>query len=210
MFNELSRVTPVLASRRSLVLVEDEHDTRAILTRRLEAFGWICHAHASVESALRDPELFQADAIVTDLVLGNESSISGIELIPRLRALGIRTPVVLVTAFADAPRMKAALNAGAAYLLEKPFTTQALREVIDDVTSEDAGLKRMVSLRLSQARLTQREEQVARGALNGFSSGEIGAKMGNSEKTIKGHLTRVYEKLGVSGRRDLFHLMFPF
>jgi DNA-binding NarL/FixJ family response regulator len=210
MFNQLSGVAPALVGRRSLLLVEDEQDTRSILARRMDAFGWTCHAHASVESALRDPALFHADAVVTDLVLGDGNAISGIELIPMLRTLGVRTPVVLVTAFADAPRIKAALNAGAARLLEKPFSTEALRQVIDEVAAVDTGLERIVSQRLSRARLTGKEEEVARAALKGLSSGEIGSILGNSEKTVKAHLTRVYQKLGVTGRLDLFHLMFPF
>jgi DNA-binding CsgD family transcriptional regulator len=45
--------------------------------------------------------------------------------------------------------------------------------------------------------------------LKGLTSAEIGAMMGNSEKTIKQHLTQVYSKLGVTGRAEFFHLVFP-
>jgi len=33
--------------------------------------------------------------------------------------------------------------------------------------------------------------------------------MGNSEKTIKQHLTQVYAKLGVAAAPSSFHLVFP-
>ena len=62
---------------------------------------------------------------------------------------------------------------------------------------------------LSRARLTRKEEEVARLVLKGLTSAEIGAMMGNSEKTIKQHLTQVYAKLGVAGRAEFFHLVFP-
>ena len=193
---------------RLILLVEDEPDARTILSRRLSAFGWTCLAHASVESAVQDPELRYVEAVVADVVLG-DGKMSGIDLIAALRRQEVRAPVVLVTAFADTQRLKAALNAGASFLLEKPFTTEALRQVLDKVTSVDVDLTRLVNKALSRARLTRKEEEVARLVLKGLTSAEIGAMMGNSEKTIKQHLTQVYAKLGVAGRAEFFHLVFP-
>src|SRR5439155_840090 len=71
-------------SPRVILLVEDEADARTILSRRLQAFGWNCLAHASVESALHDPDLRYVEAVVADVVLG-EGKLSGIELIAGLR-----------------------------------------------------------------------------------------------------------------------------
>jgi DNA-binding NarL/FixJ family response regulator len=193
---------------RLVLLVEDEPDARTILARRLSAFGWTCLAHPSVESALEDADLRHVEAVVADVVLG-DGKMSGIDLIAALRKEEVRAPVVLVTAFADTQRLKAALNGGASYLLEKPFTTEALRLVLDKVTSVDVDLSRLVNKALSRARLTRKEEEVARLVLKGLTSAEIGAMMGNSEKTIKQHLTQVYAKLSVAGRAEFFHLVFP-
>ena len=195
-------------ANRVILLVEDEADARTILARRLQAFGWTCLAHASAESALQDAELRYVEAVVADVVLG-EGKMSGIEFIAALRKEEVRAPVVLVTAFADTQRLKAALNAGAAFLLEKPFTTEALRQVLDKVMQVDVDLGKLVNKALSRARLTRKEEEVARLVLKGLTSAEIGAMMGNSEKTIKQHLTQVYAKLGVTGRAEFFHLVFP-
>jgi DNA-binding NarL/FixJ family response regulator len=208
MVNDRAESTAPRANPRIVLLVEDEPDARTILARRLSAFGWTCLAHASVESALQDPELRFVEAAVADVVLG-DGKLSGIDLIGALRRNEVRAPVVLVTAFADTQRLKAALNAGASYLLEKPFTTEALRQVLDKVTSIDVDLARLVNRALSRARLTRKEEEVARLVLKGLTSAEIGAMMGNSEKTIKQHLTQVYAKLGVAGRAEFFHLVFP-
>ena len=204
----MSEPTTSPRTPRLLLLVEDEADARIILSRRLQAFGWNCLAHASGESALRDPELRFVEAVVADVVLG-EGKMTGIELISALRRDEVRAPVVLVTAFADQQRVKAALNAGASHLLEKPFTTEALRAVLEKVTSADVDLARLVNRALSKARLTRKEEEVARLVLKGLSSSEIGQMIGNSEKTIKQHLTQVYAKLGVAGRAEFFHLVFP-
>lgn len=206
--SERSESVAPRASPRFILLVEDEADARTILQRRLSAFGWTCLAHASVEAAMADQDLRYVEAVVADVVLGDGKA-SGIDLIAALRKEDVRAPVVLVTAFADTQRLKAALNAGASYLLEKPFTTEALRQVLDKVTSVDVDLARLVNKALARARLTRKEEEVARLVLKGLTSAEIGAMMGNSEKTIKQHLTQVYAKLGVAGRAEFFHLVFP-
>jgi DNA-binding NarL/FixJ family response regulator len=193
---------------RLLLLIEDEADARTILARRMQAFGWTCLAHPNGEAALHDPQLRHVEAVVADVVLG-EGRMTGIEMISALRKQDVRAPVVLVTAFADQPRLKEALNSGAAYLLEKPFTTDSLRGVLEKVTGVDVDLAKLVTRALSKARLTRKEEEVARLVLKGLTSAEIGAMMGNSEKTIKQHLTQVYAKLGVAGRAEFFHLVFP-
>jgi DNA-binding NarL/FixJ family response regulator len=193
---------------RLLLLIEDEADARTILARRMQAFGWTCLPHPNGESALHDPQLRHVEAVVADVVLG-EGRMTGIEMIAALRKQDVRAPVVLVTAFADQPRLKEALNSGAAYLLEKPFTTDALRGILDKVTSVDVDLGKLVNRALSKARLTRKEEEVARLVLKGLTSAEIGTMMGNSEKTIKQHLTQVYAKLGVAGRAEFFHMVFP-
>ena len=132
--------------------------------------NWSCLAHPCAETALKDPELCHVEAVVADVVLG-EGRMSGIDLILELRKLDVRAPVVLVTAFADQQRVKAALNNGAAYLLEKPFTTEALRNVLDKVTAVDVDLARLVNRALARARLTKKEEEVARLVLKGSHLG---------------------------------------
>jgi DNA-binding NarL/FixJ family response regulator len=198
----------VLSPSRLLLLVEDEPDARSVLTRRMQTIGWTCLAHPDAESALRDPQLRYVEAVVADLMLG-EGRMTGVDLIRALHGQDVRAPVVIVTAFADKASMKDALNAGAAYLLEKPFSTDALRDVLARVTSIDVDLVRMVNRALAKRRLTPKEDAVARLVLRGLSSAEIAAITSNSEKTIKQHLTQIYFKFGVEGRAEFFHRVFP-
>src|SRR3982751_1932213 len=150
MIPDRANETAAHTTPRSILLVEDEPDARTILSRRLQAFGGNCLAHASVEGALADPDLRYVDAVVADGVLG-EGKMSGVDLTPALRKQEVRAPVVLVTAFADTQRVKAALTAGASSLLEKPFTTDALRQVLDKVTTVDVDLARLFNRALSRA-----------------------------------------------------------
>jgi DNA-binding NarL/FixJ family response regulator len=51
--------------------------------------------------------------------------------------------------------------------------------------------------------LTKREEQVAHLVAEGLPNREISSKLGVSAHTVKNHLFRIYEKLGVSNRVEL-------
>ena len=148
------------------------------------------------------------DVVVTDIVLG-DSAPDGIDLIPALREQGVRAPVVLVTAFADSPRLKRALLSGVAYLLEKPFRARALLSVLDRLWQEPYDLAHLVDRALSRAGLTEKEAEVARLLLKGLSNEEIASATSNSDKTIRQHVTSVYRKAGVSSRAEFFHLVFP-
>ena len=51
--------------------------------------------------------------------------------------------------------------------------------------------------------LTEREEQIVQLVAEGLPSKEIAAKLAVSAHTVKNHLFRIYEKLGVSNRSEL-------
>jgi len=59
--------------------------------------------------------------------------------------------------------------------------------------------------RLHAARLSTREGQVLTHLLGGKSNREISKELGISEKTVKNHLWKVYRKIGVRNRTQLFH-----
>ena len=51
--------------------------------------------------------------------------------------------------------------------------------------------------------LTAREEQIVQLVAEGVPSGEIASKLAVSAHTVKNHLCRIYEKLGISNRGEL-------
>jgi DNA-binding NarL/FixJ family response regulator len=118
-------------------------------------------------------------------------------------------PVVMVTAFADVDKVKAALNLGASHLLEKPFRLADLLAVLDRLVAARPDAASAVREAFARARLTAREAEIALLALKGLSSPEIAHVLGMSDKTVRQHLSRVYEKHGVGSRGELVHVLFP-
>jgi DNA-binding NarL/FixJ family response regulator len=193
----------------TVVLVEDEFDTRELLGRSVERAGYRCLATADATDALErargNPDVV---AIVTDVVLGSDDR-RGLRLLADLRAAGVDAPVIVITAYADVDKVKAALNQGAAHLLEKPFKARELIDVIDGVRAQGKGdLTRKIDAIFTRSRLTEKERTVAHHLLAGLSSGEIAEAERNSPKTIRQHVSQIYAKCGVGSRAEFFRLVY--
>ena len=123
-----------------VLIVEDEHDAREILSRSLQEFGAGVAAVASVEEALahvRDcavPDL--PHIVVTDIGMPEQD---GYALIDRLRRLppdhGGSLPAIAVTAYAGPTDRQRALAAGFRMHLEKPVAPLALASAIARVAA---------------------------------------------------------------------------
>ena len=203
----MSRETPSSAQK-TILLVEDEFDTRELLGRALERAGYACLATGTVTAALSAARAAAViDLVVSDVVLGADA-LGGLQLMTALRAQGVRAPVVVITAYADVEKLKFALNEGAAHFLEKPFRAPKLLEVIERVLQSSAPLSQAVDELLARAQLTDKELTVARMLLDGLSSNEIAAREHNSPKTIRQHVTQIYAKCGVASRAQFFRLAY--
>lgn len=195
--------------RGKLLLVEDEVDARKSLTRALVREGYECIEASDVDSALaaaeRNPDLAAA---VVDIVLGKDER-GGVRLVPLLRGLIPRLPVVAITAFANVANVKQLLNDGAAFLLEKPFRALELVEALARTFADQANVAPWVERALAPLGLTAKEMAIARLLLKGLPTGEIARLENNSDKTIRQHLSQVYAKAKVSSRSEFFHFVFP-
>lgn len=194
----------------TVLLVEDEDDTRESLARSLERARFRCLAARSADEALAFAQGDDfVDVVVTDIVLGRDDDRGGLRLLTDLRTAGVLAPVIVITAFADVEKVKTALNGGAAHLLEKPFRASELCDVIRRVQQPGTGVQHAIEQVFSRANLTEKEREVASYLLEGLSGSEIAERSGNSPKTIRQHLTRIYEKCGVASQAEFFRLAYP-
>jgi DNA-binding NarL/FixJ family response regulator len=204
----MTRDLPRSEQKQTILLVEDELDTRELLGRALERAGYACLTAGTALEALSAARAAESiELVVTDVVLRDDGQ-GGLKLMTELRALGIRAPVVVITAYADVEKLKFALNEGAAHFLEKPFRAPQLLEVIERVLSNGRPLNQAVEELLSRAQLTEKERAVARLLLDGLSSNEIAELEQNSPKTIRQHVTQIYAKCGVASRAQFFRLAY--
>lgn len=193
--------------KRTVLLVEDEPDTREVLARALERAQFVCVTAEGMQSALDKAKTTFIDVVVTDVVMAGDDR-AGLRLLPALVQAGVHAPVIVITAFADVEKVKIALNEGAAYFLEKPFRAPALIDAIERACQRRDVATHAVDEVLSHAHLTEKEHAVALRLLQGLSSSEIAALENNSEKTIRQHQTQIYAKCGVGNRAELFRKVY--
>jgi two-component system nitrate/nitrite response regulator NarL len=155
-------------------------------------------------------DLLQAQkprACVLDLSL---TEVDGLHVLANATQLGLPTRFLVLSACCDPAIVYKALSSGAAGYLLKTATHEAILDALTriieggNVLSSDLseGLVRQISEKggAAPAALTEREWQVLRQLCDGRSAAEIGRKLYLGSATVRTHLSRIYEKLGVSGR----------
>jgi two-component system, NarL family, nitrate/nitrite response regulator NarL len=192
-----------------IVLVDSQPIFRAGLQHvcrtdeRFEVIG----AYPNATAGLPAIESRRPDVAVVEYDLPDQS---GAALIDACHAASEDTRVLILSARRDGADVYDAIAAGAAGYLLKTVDPVTICTAIDAVatgeTVLDPGLHRSVAaeirLHASRARvdLTVREREVLGLVAEGYSSREIGARLFVSEATVKTHLGKLYDKLGVSSR----------
>jgi two-component system response regulator MprA len=106
-----------------VLIVDDDPDLRRMLVNELSAAGYSCDEAATGTQALALAGGSGTDVVVLDWTLPD---VSGVEVCRRLRADGIGTPVLMLTARDDVGERVEALDAGADDYLTKPFSLEEL------------------------------------------------------------------------------------
>lgn len=110
-----------------VAVVDDDASYACALERRFRVSGFEVRTHPSAEAFLACTELPPPDCLVLDIQLGG---LSGLELQRRLRELGVRVPIIFVTAHdATGVREEAERGGCSAYFL-KPTRGKLLVEAI--------------------------------------------------------------------------------
>jgi DNA-binding NarL/FixJ family response regulator len=155
----------------------------------------------------------QAGALRPDVVLMDLQmpGTDGVEGIRRVRALPGGPPVLVLTTYDSDVQILRAIEAGAAGYLLKDSPRETLFEAVRSVAAGGSPLAPTVAARLlgrlgpgapnrGGEILTTRELEVVRLVARGASNREIARDLRISEATVKTHLLKIFEKLGVSDR----------
>ena len=114
--------------RTAIVHVVDNEDAiRDSLAFLLGAEGFQVHTYDSASAFLATVSPEVRGCIVADIVMPD---MSGIEMIRRLRAMGIAVPVIAVTGHAEASLLEEAVRSGAFGAVMKPFEDDTLISAI--------------------------------------------------------------------------------
>jgi DNA-binding NarL/FixJ family response regulator len=196
------------------VLICDDHapfreGLRALLstTTEVEVVGEAPDGRAAVTAALA----LQPDVVLMDLTM---PGMSGVEATERVLARCPHIAVLVLTMVEDDQALFAALQAGArGYLLKGARKAEILRAVQGVVDGQAivgaplaAKLTTLLGARPGPAptfpQLSSREREILVLLTQQLTNGEIAARLGLSEKTVRNHVSNVLTKLQVSTRAE--------
>ncbi|WP_462419078.1 response regulator [Kytococcus sp. Marseille-QA3725] len=204
-----------------VVLVDDHPVVRTGLSAVLSAGGDIevvaeagSHAEAMTVLTGSGGPLAGAlpDLVVVDLHLG--AGPDGAALIRDLRAAGVTTPRLVLTAHDSGDDVLRAVEAGAAGYLLKDAPPTTLRDGVHRAAAGETVLAPAAAAHLVAGRrtpppqpeptatLTTRELEVVRGVSRGLTNRQIARDLGIGEATVKTHLVHAFTALEAVNRTD--------
>jgi DNA-binding NarL/FixJ family response regulator len=156
-------------------------------------------------------------AIISDNL--EDGPLTGLKILPEVRRVNPETRILVAMGSTDKELVIEAFRFGAdgVFCRNSPFellcksvdalsqgqiwaNATELRYVLDEFTR--APKQRKVDPTVEN-RMTKREGDVVRLAVEGLSNREIARELGLTEHTVKNYLFRVFDKLGVSNRVEL-------
>ncbi|MGE7384724.1 response regulator [Streptomyces sp. NPDC004126] len=198
------------------VLIVDDHPLfREGLRAALESTrGAVVVAEAETGGEVPDAvDRHRPDVVVMDLSLPD---VSGIEATRRLAGTHPGLPVLMLTMSDDDGSLLAALQAGARGYVVKGAGSEEVLHALRTVAAGGAVIGSEIAARLSELlaggrrrdagqlfpSLTSREVEVLELIARGHDNRRIARELVLSEKTVRNHITHVFEKLQVTSRAE--------
>jgi CheY-like chemotaxis protein len=119
-----------------ILVVDDEPDVESLFRqhfrRDIRAGRFIMEFANSAPNALERAQKIPDPSLILILSDVNMPGMSGLEMLPKVKAARPNVPVIMITAYGDEGTRRQALEGGAVDLLTKPIDFALLRQEIDN------------------------------------------------------------------------------
>jgi NarL family two-component system response regulator YdfI len=196
-----------------LLIVDDHMIVREglrMICDTLAQVAWVGEARDGRE-ALDRVEALAPDVVLLDLKM---PEMDGIAALAQLRNSHPEVAVIILTTYQDDDLMRRGLSLGARGYLLKDTDRETLLKTIEAAHRGDTLLQPEILARALRSAdetstsaappevspLTDREREVLALVAEGGTNRSVAYELGISERTVKAHLTHVYQKLDVDSR----------
>ncbi|RKL64995.1 DNA-binding response regulator [Salipaludibacillus neizhouensis] len=206
------------------ILIVDDHlvvrEGLKLILETNESFKVIGEA-GNGQEAIELLEKNIVDVILLDL---NMPVMSGLETIQHLNQEQINIPVIILTTYNEDELMLKGIQLGAKGYLLKDTSRDDLFRTIESALRGDTLLKPEILMKIlnikeksekkddndkyKQSILTEKELFIILAVSKGYRNKEIAFDMGIAERTVKAHLTIIYNKLNVDSRSEAVSVSF--
>jgi DNA-binding NarL/FixJ family response regulator len=145
-----------------------------------------------------------ADVVLMDIAMPD---VDGVEATRRIVAADPEAKVVILSAHSDEDRILDALHEGARGYVLKHGDPQTVLRAVRAAYAGDAVLDPRAGRVLLERRrrqhevdLTPREREILQLVGQGLANKQIARRLGVTERTVKSHMTRVFQRIGVGDR----------
>lgn len=119
------------------LVVDDTKGIRNLLTECLELYGYEVFPACSGQEAINILQNEHIDIAFIDIRM---PEISGTELLRKIREIGLKMPVVIMTAFATIKNAVECTKLGANAYLQKPFTADKVKSVLNEIYKVNSNI----------------------------------------------------------------------
>jgi two-component system, LuxR family, response regulator FixJ len=145
--------------------------------------------------------------VLLDVVM---PGMSGLEFLEQRYAGDFPCPIIIITGRGSIRTAVKSMQLGAIDFLEKPFTTEALTELVLRTLKahpcDCKGVQERHAIRARIAKLSPRERQLLEGIVQGHSTKVIADQLGISARTIDHHRANMMEKMRAGNVADLVRM----
>ena len=197
------------------ILIADDHPMlREALHRALdgeEDMEIVAEAGDGEEAVKLTSEL-KPDLVIMDIVM---PKLNGIGATKKIKEVIPNTAVLILTAYSDEEYILGLLDAGAAGYILKSARGSDLVEAVRVIQAGESVLHPNIIAKLLERAMTgpveghqrsellsERESEVLKLVALGMSNKGVAEKLSVSERTIKAHLTNIFNKLNVASRSE--------
>lgn len=205
-----------------LMVVDDFPSTRKGLISMLGEYDGqfeVIAEASSVEDAIQLLATVQPHIVLTDFDFG-KSKPTGIDLITQIQQISQNTKSILITAFAGDSYLLMAHDAGASAFLHKDAPASELVRAIESAASGfthfPEALRRALTKRDGEPKLTQREVEILPLIAKGLTAKEIARELNRLEadsitdRTVEVHKGNIRKKFELNSSNALISFAIDF